>query len=70
MQKYIWATPNCKELMVPSFSKISICLLLVLLIQKDKVLLCFSVKAPKNVFHMIIVVVMINFSLKAKALFL
>lgn len=53
-----------------SYSESSISLPLDLLIQKDKILLCSSVKAPHNVFHMISALGIVNFSLEAKVPFL
>lgn len=68
-QKYIWEISNCKELLVPSFSKFPICPLLVLLIKKRQIFLCFfSWKTLNNAFYMIIAVGMSNFYLKTRQL--
>lgn len=50
---------GCLSILKPPFP------ILVLLIQKDKTSLCFSMKAPTHVFHMIITLGMVNFPPKS-----
>lgn len=66
MQNCMWETSGCWIKDVFLFWNLYF-LSLDLLIQKDETPVCFSVRAPNNVFYMIIALRMVNFPLKAQA---